>query len=181
MPGITFENASPMASAGSRNDEAGQRSGDPDIEQHALGIDGGADADEGAEGADERRRGQEIRQAGVHAVVHAGEVVAEFVRQQDGQQRERERQAPAAATRVASTAAQTRSRSCSMSKGRLRREVLTACPRRPRWWSRSVSTNSRRGASSGRGVRGQKLSALAPVPSAGEGRLGAAENPVGTQ
>ena len=38
-------------------------------------------------------RGQEIRQGGVDAVVDAGQVVADLVRQQDGQQRERERQA----------------------------------------------------------------------------------------
>ena len=41
---------------------------DPDIEQHPLGIDRRADADEGAERAQERRR-HEVRQAGIHAVI----------------------------------------------------------------------------------------------------------------
>ena len=65
MPGMTFENASPIASAGTTNDESGQRTRDPDIEQLPLGVDRRADADERAQRADQRRSGQEIRQGGI--------------------------------------------------------------------------------------------------------------------
>ena len=81
---------------GHQEDEARQRPGDSDVEERALGIDRRADADEGAEGSQERR-GQEVRQAGVHLVEDGGDVVAELVSQQNRQESEGRREALRAA------------------------------------------------------------------------------------
>ena len=90
--GNDFREREPDGQRRQQKDKPGHGSGHADVEQHALGIDRRADANEGAERSRERGRRQEVRQAGIHAVIHAGDVVAELVSQQDGEQRERERQ-----------------------------------------------------------------------------------------
>ena len=70
-----------------RDEETDQRAGDGHIEQSATIDDRRANSDESAEGADERGRGNEIWIRGVDAVVAAGEVVAEFVGEQDAHER----------------------------------------------------------------------------------------------
>src|SRR5208283_4838829 len=79
----------PNSQRGQQEHEACERAGNPDIEQHALGINRRPYLDEGSEGAQEGRR-QKVGQAGVDAVIQGGEVVAELVGQQDGDQSERE-------------------------------------------------------------------------------------------
>ena len=64
---------------------------------------GEQDADERAERADERGRGNEVRIADVDAVDFAGDVVPHFIGEENTQQRERERDA-GAATRMSSGA-----------------------------------------------------------------------------
>ena len=75
----------------------GQGARDPDVEQHALGIDRRPHADERAERA-QQRRGHKVRQAGVHAVVHGGQVMPELVRQQDGRAASAKTAGPASRT-----------------------------------------------------------------------------------
>ena len=87
----TLENASPMESAGNRNTKPASGPEDADIEQRLLGKYGRAHANKCAERAQDGRR-HEVRQAGIHAVVERGQVVAELVGQQDGHQSERKRQ-----------------------------------------------------------------------------------------
>ena len=74
-----------------QKDEARKRSGDSDVEQHPLGINRRAYANERAESA-EKWRGHEVRQARVHAVVHRRHVMAELMSQQNRQQGQRKRQ-----------------------------------------------------------------------------------------
>ena len=93
MPGITFENARPDSQRRDQKHKPGQRTGDPDVEQHALAVDRRANANERAQRAGQRRgRGQKERQRGIHPVIHAGQIVAQFVGHQNGEQRERKRQ-----------------------------------------------------------------------------------------
>ena len=77
-----------------RDDEPCPRTGGADVEERAPIGKPRADADEGAEGAEqeERRRGQEVRQRRGDAVPPAHEVVPGLVGEQDGEQRDRERQ-----------------------------------------------------------------------------------------
>jgi hypothetical protein len=73
--------------------EANQRAGERYIKQGAAIDDGRTNANEGAQRADQGRRGYEKRVTRVHAIVAAGEVMAKFVRKQDSQQRGGERNA----------------------------------------------------------------------------------------
>ena len=128
--------------------EAGQRPRDADIEQHALGIDRRADADEGAERSHQRRR-QEVRQAGIHAVVQGREVVAELVRQQDGQQRQRKRQARRAASRDGARTAST-ARGCAPDRRADCGRNRTAWPRPPGGGEQREQRTAARAANSAR-------------------------------
>ena len=58
------------------------------IEQRPPRVDGRPDTDKGAERADQRRSRQKIGQRGVDPVPQASNIMAQFVRQQDGQQRQ---------------------------------------------------------------------------------------------
>ena len=74
-------------------DEAHKRSRSAYIKEGAVGANGGADQDESAERANERRKGKEVRIAGADVMMSAGEEVAEFVSKKNGEQREREGEA----------------------------------------------------------------------------------------
>jgi hypothetical protein len=78
---------------GNGENEADQGAGSADVEECAGGADGGADQNECAEGADEGWEGKEERIAGANVMVAAGEEMAEFVGEQDGEQREGEGEA----------------------------------------------------------------------------------------
>src|SRR5580658_3111339 len=71
-----------------RENESDKRAGDANIEQRAARGNRRADSDERAERADQRRRGNEVRIARIDAVCTAREKVAEFMREQDAEQRE---------------------------------------------------------------------------------------------
>ena len=74
--------------------ESGQRPGNPDVEQDSLRVDRRADADESAQRSREGRGSrQKVGQRGIHAVVNAGQIVAQLMSHQNGQERQRERQA----------------------------------------------------------------------------------------
>ena len=76
--------------------KAREGSRDANIEENALVVDGGADADECSQRARYRGRGRKKeRQRGIDAVIDAGEVVAEFMGHEDGEEREGKRQAGA--------------------------------------------------------------------------------------
>src|ERR1700736_3946107 len=61
------------------------------IEERFAIADRGSDADERAEGSDQRWRGNKIGIASRNTVIAAGKVVAQFMRQQNAEQRESER------------------------------------------------------------------------------------------
>src|SRR5258706_15963526 len=79
---------------GERDEEAGQRTGGPDVDRRVLVPDRVLDADQGAEGADEieERRRQEVGERRREAVTAAHDVMAELVGSEDEQKRDRERQ-----------------------------------------------------------------------------------------
>src|SRR5215467_1666980 len=70
--------------------KSGERPGDSNIEERPLTVDRRSYADERSERAQERRR-EEVRQAGVDPMIGGGEIVSEFVSQQDRQQSHGER------------------------------------------------------------------------------------------
>jgi hypothetical protein len=70
---------------GEGEDEADERAGSADVEEGASGANGGAHENESAECADEGRKGNEERIAGVDMVVTAGEEMAEFVGEKNGE------------------------------------------------------------------------------------------------
>jgi hypothetical protein len=74
-------------------DEPHERTGGANIEEGAVGANRGANQDESAESANERRKGKEIRIAGANVVMAASEEVAEFMGEKNGEQREGERKA----------------------------------------------------------------------------------------
>ncbi len=61
-------------------DEAHERARSANIKEGAIRANVGANQDESAEGANERRKGKEIRIAGANVMMAASEEVAEFVR-----------------------------------------------------------------------------------------------------
>jgi len=73
---------------GERDEEAGQRTGGPDVDQRFLVPDRLLDADQGAERADEieKRRRQEVRERRREAVTAAHDVMAELVGSEDEQE-----------------------------------------------------------------------------------------------
>ena len=73
-------------------DEAHKRARSANIKEGAVGANGGADQDEGAERANERRKGKKVRITGANVMMAAGEEVAEFMGKKNGKQRERERE-----------------------------------------------------------------------------------------
>src|SRR5579862_991021 len=77
---------------GDGDDEADERSGGADVEECASRADRGANHDEGAEGTDQRWEGNEIGIRRMDVMVSAGEVVAEFVNEQDAEKRQSEGQ-----------------------------------------------------------------------------------------
>ena len=78
---------------GDGDDETDQRADGADVKQCASGADGRAHQNESAERADQRGKGNEERIAGVNVVMAAGEKMAEFMSQQNSEQREGEGQA----------------------------------------------------------------------------------------
>ena len=74
-------------------DEAHKRARSANIKEGAVGTNGGADQNESAERANERWKGKEVRIAGANVMVAAGEEVAEFVGEKNGEQREGEGEA----------------------------------------------------------------------------------------
>ena len=81
--------------------EPDERAGRANVKERARGANGRTNEDEGAERADQRREGNEERIAGMNVVVAAGEKMAEFVSEQNGQERQRERQSGGEGERVA--------------------------------------------------------------------------------
>src|SRR5262249_2951 len=78
----------PDEQRGDGDHEAGKRSGDTDVEQHAFLRYWFADADECAERAGNRdRHGQEERQRRVDVIIAARDVVSEFVAAENGEDR----------------------------------------------------------------------------------------------
>src|SRR5258706_15568079 len=79
---------------GERDEEAGQRTGGPDVDQRLLVPDRLLDADQGAERADEieERRRQEVGERRRDAVTAAHDVMAELVGSEDEQKGDREGQ-----------------------------------------------------------------------------------------
>ncbi len=75
---------------GNRQEKSHQRPGSADIEQRARGTYRRTNQDERAECPYQRRRGNKHRVAGADVVIPAGEVMPQFVRQQNRQQRDRE-------------------------------------------------------------------------------------------
>ena len=86
---------------GDRDEEADERTGGADVEERAVGANGRTDEDEGAQRADERGKRNEERIAGADVMMAAGEEVAEFVGEKNGEQRECEGQAGGESQRVA--------------------------------------------------------------------------------
>jgi len=86
---------------GDRDDEADERTGGAHVEERAIGANGRANEDEGSERTDERGKRNEERIAGTDVVMAAGEEVAEFVSEKNGEQREGEGQTGGESQRVA--------------------------------------------------------------------------------
>lgn len=78
---------------GNGDDETEERAGCTDVEEGALRANSGANHDEGAEGSDQRWERNEKGIGGVNVVVAAGEVVAEFVYEQNTEKSKSEGQA----------------------------------------------------------------------------------------
>ena len=80
--------------AGGDGDErcriAGERAVDADVKQRVAGGDAAADLDDGSGGSAERGSGQNEREGTPDAVSAAGEVMAEFMGEENGQQGEGE-------------------------------------------------------------------------------------------
>ena len=74
-------------------DETDERARSANIKEGAVGANGGADQNESAERANERRKGKEVRIAGANVMMAAGKEVAEFVGKKNGEQREGEGEA----------------------------------------------------------------------------------------
>jgi hypothetical protein len=74
-------------------DEAHERARSAHIKEGAVGANGRADQNEGAERAYERRKRKEVRIAGANVMMAAGEEVAEFVGKKNGKQRKGEGEA----------------------------------------------------------------------------------------
>ena len=93
VAGTRRDQVRPTISAGIATTQAGQRPGGGDVEQRVAVARGRAHADDGAEGAEQDGRRDEVRQAHGGTVVARREVVAELVHAEDGQQRHGERRA----------------------------------------------------------------------------------------
>jgi hypothetical protein len=78
---------------GHGDDEADERAGGADVKERSARADRRANHDEGAESADQRWKRNEIGIGGMDVVMAAGEVMAKFVDEEDGEERQRERQA----------------------------------------------------------------------------------------
>jgi len=74
-------------------DKAHKRARSANIKEGAVGANGGADQDESAERANERRKRKEVRIAGANVMMAAGEEVAEFMSKKNGKQRKGEGEA----------------------------------------------------------------------------------------
>src|SRR5579864_6918800 len=78
---------------GDGDDKADERAGGADVEERAVGTNGRTDENKGAQRADKRWERDEERIAGTDVMMAAGEEVAEFVSEKNGEQREGEGQA----------------------------------------------------------------------------------------
>jgi len=78
--------------SGNGEDETDERAGSADIKQGAVGEDGGANQDEGAEGAVQVWEGNEKRVGGANMVVTAGEEMAEFMGEENKEKSKCERE-----------------------------------------------------------------------------------------
>ena len=78
---------------GNRQNETHERTRSSDVKECASGADRGANQNECAKGAHERRKGNEKRIAGANVMMTAGKEMAELMGEQDGEQSEGERQA----------------------------------------------------------------------------------------
>jgi hypothetical protein len=74
-------------------DEAHERARSANIKEGAVGANGGANQNESAERAYERRKRKEIRIGGANVMMAAGKEVAEFMGKKNGEQREGEGEA----------------------------------------------------------------------------------------
>ena len=83
-----------------RDDKANQWAGCADVEQCAIGADGGADQNEGSQRANQRGEGNEERVAGVNVMMPAGEEVRQLMHQQNSEQSKREWQPGDESSRV---------------------------------------------------------------------------------
>jgi len=78
---------------GYTEEKADDGAGSADVKERAGGANRGADENEGAEGADERRKRNEERVSGMDVMTAAGEEMAEFVGEKNGEESKREGQA----------------------------------------------------------------------------------------
>src|SRR5712692_6376788 len=78
---------------GNCQDEADDRAGEANVKQRAPIANRRTNLDKGAKRADESRRGNEVRIAGLDSMIAAGEPVAELVGQENAEQGKRERDA----------------------------------------------------------------------------------------
>lgn len=78
---------------GQGKEKADERTGSANVEEGASGADRRTNQDEGAESADERRSRNEEGIAGVDVVVSAGEVMAQLMREENGEKGKGERNA----------------------------------------------------------------------------------------
>jgi hypothetical protein len=72
--------------SGNGKNKTGKRAGGADVKESARGANLRTDEDEGAEGADEVGEGNEKRVGGADVMVAAGEEMAEFVGEKNGQE-----------------------------------------------------------------------------------------------
>ena len=86
--------------SGNGENETDERAGSADIKQGAVGEDGRANQNEGAEGAVQVGEGNEKRIAGANMMVAASEKMAEFMGEQNGEKSKGERESGGEAERV---------------------------------------------------------------------------------
>src|SRR5579859_328592 len=101
QPGNEFGVQYAVDERGDGDDETDERAGGADVEERAIGANGRTDENKGAQRADKRWERDEERIAGTDVVMAAGEQVAEFVSEKNGEQCEGEGQAGGESQRVA--------------------------------------------------------------------------------
>lgn len=81
----------PIDQRGNSKNEAYERARSADVEERTIGADRRANEDESAEGADQRRKGNEERITRANVMMAASEEVTQFMSEQNEEQREGER------------------------------------------------------------------------------------------